>query len=65
MRDTKTSEEMGGAGGLTLISPEKTHYDQIYVRKYEPEFVRREKMQGTTEFLQGHLALEKFKGNPD
>ncbi len=33
-----------GAQTLMTSSPEKTFYNQIYVRKYEPEFVRREKM---------------------
>jgi hypothetical protein len=24
----------------TILSPEKTHYDKIYLRTYEPDFVR-------------------------
>jgi hypothetical protein len=44
-------------GALTLAtqSPEKSYYNGIYLRNYEPEFVKREKDQGQNEYARTHL----------
>ena len=47
-----------------VLHPDKTFYDGIYLRSYEPDYVRRVKG-ATSSFLQGHLELEPFNGNPE
>ena len=42
---------MNNGFGKTIFSPNKTHFDQIYVRNYEPEFVRMQKLNGQSEHL--------------
>jgi len=46
------------------LTPDKTYFDGMYVRKYEPDFVKRAKAL-PSDHLQGHLKLEPFNGNPE
>jgi hypothetical protein len=45
----------------TILSPDKSHFNKVYVRNYEPEYVRRAKSRGG--YLKSHLELEAYKGN--
>lgn len=59
----KQQSDMDAIGGQSLTaSPGKdTFYNSIYVRRYEPEFVKQEINTGE----HSHLAHELFKGNPE
>lgn len=45
----------------TILSPDKSHFNKVYVRNYEPDYVRRAKSRGG--YLKSHLELEAYKGN--
>ena len=52
-------------GPSAILKPENTYFNRVYLRTYEPEYVRRAKTGGASSYLQGHLEQEAFKGNPD
>lgn len=49
-----------------MKSSNATYYDRVYLRKYEPDHVRRVNSSlNSSSFLNGHLEQDPYRGNPN
>lgn len=48
----------------TILAPDRSFYDGIYLRNYEPEYIKRVK-NGEAPYLNDHLGTEVYNGNPE
>jgi hypothetical protein len=58
-------EETEEVQNRVILQPDKSFYNGVYLRSYEPDYVKRAKSRGASNYYKDHLQLQPFEGNPE
>jgi hypothetical protein len=65
LSDSNAPADKESAAPKILLQPDKSFYDRVYLRTYEPDYVKRAKSRGVTSYQREHLAQQPYEGNPE